>query len=151
MYIKCRYAKKQDIKQIVNIARENNLNSRFVMDKLIPGKFKKRYRSEWVKNFFRKQRGDYLIVADLDKRILGFVLILKKKNQLNIDLVASGKKFRKKGVATSLINYINNEIMKKTDKIIAGTQINNFSAIKMYKKLGFRKKKRSDILLSHSW
>tara|TARA_Y100000590_G_C15396596_1_gene892182 strand:- start:48 stop:734 length:687 start_codon:yes stop_codon:yes gene_type:complete len=141
MYIKCRYAKKQDIKQIVNIARENNLNSRFVMDKLIPEKFKKRYRSEWVKNFFRKQRGDYLIVADLDKRILGFVLILKKKNQLNIDLVASGKKFRKKGVATSLINYINNEIMKKTDKIIAGTQINNFGAIKMYKKLGFRKKK----------
>ena len=57
-------------------------------------------------------------------------------------MVASRKKYRKKGVATSLINYINNEIMKKKDKMIAGTQIDNFGAIKMYKKLGFIKKKK---------
>ena len=40
--------------------------------------------------------------------------------------------------------------MGKKDKIIAGTQINNLVAVKMYKKLGFIKKRR-DILLSHSW
>ena len=139
--IKCRNAKKQDIKQIVNIAKENNLNSRFIMDKLIPVKFKKKYRSEWVKNFFKKQRGDYLLVADRNKKILGFILILKKKNQLIIDLVVSGKKHRKKRAATSLIKYINNKIMKKKDKITAGTQIDNLVAIKMYKKLGFIRKK----------
>ncbi len=142
MHIECRHAKKKDLNQIVNIASEKNFNSRFLVDRLIPEKFKKKYRSEWVKNFFRKQRGDYLVVANLGKRILGFILILKKKNQLNIDLIASGKKFRKKGVATSLINYVNNKIMKKNDKITAGTQINNFGAINMYKKLGFIKKKR---------
>jgi len=142
MHIECRHAKKKDLNQIVNIASEKNFNSRFLVDRLIPEKFKKKYRSEWVKNFFRKQRGDYLVVANLGKRNLGFILILKKKNQLNIDLIASGKKFRKKGVATSLINYVNNKIMKKNDKITAGTQINNFGAIKMYKKLGFIKKKR---------
>ena len=32
--------------------------------------------------------------------------------------------------------------MKKKDKIIAGTQINNLDAIKMYQKLGFIKKKK---------
>ena len=47
--------KKNDIKQIINIAKENNLNSRFLIDKLISKKFKERYRSEWVKNFFRKK------------------------------------------------------------------------------------------------
>ena len=31
--------------------------------------------------------------------------------------------------------------MGKKDKIIAGTQINNLVAVKMYKKLGFIKKK----------
>ena len=139
--VKCRNAKKNDIKQISNIAKENHLNSRFILDKLIPAKFKKEYRSEWVKNFFKKTRGDYLLVAYKNNNILGFVLILKKKQQFVIDLIVSGKKHRKKKVATSLINYINNKIMKKKDKIFAGTQKDNIAAIKMYKNLGFIRKK----------
>ena len=55
-----------------------------------------------------------------------------------------------KKVATSLINYINNKIMKPTYRLSAGTQKNNLAAIKMYKKLGFIKKNR-DILLPYSW
>ena len=123
------------------MAKENNLNSRFLIDKSVSKKFKEKYRSEWVKNFFRKKRGDYLLVVEQNEKILGFMLILKKKNYLTIDLIATSKKYRKRGVATSLINYTNNNIMGKKDKIIAGTQINNLVAIKMYKKLGFIKKK----------
>ena len=140
--LKCRNAKKGDTSQIINIAKENNLNSRFLIDKSISKQFKKKYRSEWVKNFFRKKRGDYFLVVEKNKKILGFILILKKKSHLIIDLIATGKKYRKKGVATSLINYTNNKIMKKKNKIIAGTQINNLDAIKMYQKLGFIKKKK---------
>ena len=139
--LKCRNAKKNDIKQIINVAKENNLNSRFLIDKSVSKKFKEKYRSEWVKNFFRKKRGDYLLVVEQNEKILGFMLILKKKNYLTIDLIATSKKYRKRGVATSLINYTNNNIMGKKDKIIAGTQINNLVAVKMYKKLGFIKKK----------
>ena len=139
--VKCREAKNNDIKKIINIAKDNNINSRFIKDDFIPKRFKIKYRSEWVKNFFRKKRGDYLLVAEKDNKILGFILILKKKNIFNIDLVASGKSNRKKKVASSLINFINNKIMKKKDKIVAGTQIDNLIAIKMYKKLGFIKKK----------
>ena len=80
--VKCRNAKKNDIKQISNIAKENHLNSRFILDKLIPVKFKKEYRSEWVKNFFKKTRGDYLLVAYKNNTILGFVLTLKKKKTI---------------------------------------------------------------------
>lgn len=142
LYVKCRNAKKNDIKQIIKIAKERHLNSRFMADKLIPIKFKEAYRSEWVKNFFKKKRGDFLIVAERNKKILGFILILKKKNQLIIDLIVSSKKYRKKRVATSLVNYINNKIMKKNDRITAGTQMDNLVAIKMYKKLGFLRKKK---------
>ena len=81
------------------------------------------------------------MVVEQNEKILGFMLILKKKNYLTIDLIATSKKYRKRGVATSLINYTNNNIMGKKDKIIAGTQINNLVAVKMYKKLGFIKKK----------
>ena len=139
--IKCRKAKKSDIKKIINLAKENNLKSRFIKDKFIPRSFKIKYRSEWVRNFFRKKRGDYLLVAEKNNKILGFILILKKKKTFNIDLVAAGKKYRKKKVASSLINFINNKIMKNKDKIVAGTQIDNLIAIKMYKKLGFIRKK----------
>ena len=141
MDLGCRNAKKRDIKQIIDIAKQNNFNSRFIADKLISKEFKKRYRSEWIKNFFRKKRGDYLFVSEQNKRILGFVLILKKKNRLIIDLIATSKNFRKKGVATSLINFTNNQIMRKKDKITAGTQINNLAAVKMYQNLGFIEKK----------
>ena len=139
--VKCRNAKKNEIKQIINIAKENNLNSRFIKDKFIPTSFKIKYRSEWVRNFFRKKRGDYLLIAERNNKILGFILIIKKKNLFIIDLIVSDKKYRKKKVATSLINYINNKIMKKKDKIAAGTQIDNLVAIKMYKRLGFIRKK----------
>ena len=139
--LSCRDAKKKDINKIMNIAKENNLDSRFMVDKLIPNKFKKKYRSQWVKNFFNKKRGDYLFVSYQNNEILGFILIIKKKKILIIDLIATSKKYRKKGVATSLINYTNNKLRKKSNKIIAGTQYNNFSAIKMYQKLGFTRKK----------
>ena len=52
-------------------------------------------------------------MVEQNKKILGFMLILKKKNHLTIDLIATSKKYRKKGVATSLINYTNNNIMGK--------------------------------------
>ena len=107
---------------------------------MISSEFKKKYRTEWVQNFFKKQRGDYMLVAEKDKKILGFILILKKANKLIIDLIVTGKKHRKKNAATSLINYTNNKIMKKKDKIVAGTQKDNLIAIKMYKKLGFTQK-----------
>jgi len=139
--LSCRDAKKKDINKIINIAKENNLNSRFMVDKSISNKFKKKYRSQWVKNFFNKKRGDYLFVSYQNNEILGFILIIKKKKILSIDLIATSKKYRKKGVATSLINYTNNKLMKKSNSIIAGTQFNNSAAIEMYQKLGFIRKK----------
>ena len=65
------------------------------------------------KEFFNKKRGDYLFVSYQNNEILGFILIIKKKKILSIDLIATSKKYRKKGVATSLINYTNNKLMKK--------------------------------------
>ena len=81
--IKCRKAKKSDIKKIINLAKENNLNSRFIKDNFIPRSFKIKYRSEWIRNFFRKKRGDYLLVAEKNNKILGFILILKKKKNIH--------------------------------------------------------------------
>ena len=93
--ISCRKSKKKDLGQLLKIAKENNLNSRFILDKFIPEDFKKNYRSEWVKNFFKKKRGDYLLVAT-SKTKYQALFDYKEKNILVIDLIVTSKKYRKK-------------------------------------------------------
>lgn len=77
--------------------------------------------------------------------------MLKKTFGLQIDLIVSSKKYQNKKVGTSLINYINNNYLKKGDIIKAGTQLDNIKANKIYRKLGFVKKKlKSNVYHIHS-
>ena len=141
VYLDCREAKKKDIPQLKKICLENTSNSRFFNDLSLPLKFRKIYRAEWILNFFKKKRGDILIVAYKKKKVIGFILMLKKSFGLQIDLIVSSKNYQNKKVGTSLINYINNNFLKKDNIIKAGTQLDNIKANKIYKKLGFVKKK----------
>lgn len=141
VYLDCREAKKKDIPQLKKICLENTSNSRFFNDLSLPLKFRKIYRAEWILNFFKKKRGDILIVAYKKKKVIGFILMLKKSFGLQIDLIVSSKNYQNKKVGTSLINYTNNNFLKKNNIIKAGTQLNNIKANKIYKKLGFIKNK----------
>ena len=67
--------------------------------------------------------------------------MLKKSFGLQIDLIVSSKKYQNKKVGTSLINYVNNNFLRKNIIIKAGTQLDNVNANRIYKKLGFIKKK----------
>ena len=143
VYLDCREAKKSDIPQLKRICFEDTSNSRFFNDFSLPLKFRKTYRAEWVLNFFKKKRGDILIVAHKNKKVLGFILMLKKSFGLQIDLIVSSKNYQNKKVGTSLINYVNNNFLKRNDFIKAGTQLDNINANIVYKKLGFVKKKNT--------
>ena len=140
-YIDCREVKKEDISQLKKICLEDTSNSRFFNDLRLPVKFRKNFRAEWLLNYFKKKRGDILIVAYNKNKVLGFILMLKKNFGLQIDLIVSSKKHQNKKVGTSLINYVNNNYLKKKDIIRAGTQFDNIKANKIYKKIGFIKQK----------
>ena len=103
VYLDCREAKKKDIPQLKKICLEDTSNSRFFNDLSLPLKFRKTYRAEWILNFFKKKRGDFLIVAYKNKKVIGFILMLKKSFGLQIDLIVSSKKYQNKKVGTSLI------------------------------------------------
>lgn len=135
----CRLAKPQDKLQLLKIVNEKNYNSRFLRDKLLSNKFKNKFKKFWILNYFKNKRGDFLAVSIENKKILGFILLIKDRSFLRIDLIQTGKKFQKRKVASSLINYANNLYLRKDQKIIAGTQQNNNIALKMYKKLGFKR------------
>jgi ribosomal protein S18 acetylase RimI-like enzyme len=106
---------------------------------MLPVKFRNSFRYKWLQNFFKKQRGDLLLVAYKNMKIFGFILILKKKFGLQIDLIVTSKKYQKRKVGTSLINYTIKNYLMKNQVIRAGTQVDNFQANSLYKKLGFKK------------
>ena len=82
---------------------------------------------------------------------IGVYINLKKKNRFIIDLIATSKNFRKR-CCHFTDKFYHNQIMRKKDKITAGTQINNLAAVKMYQNLGFiRKKKERHFVITHSW
>lgn len=135
----CRLVRKFDLKPLRKISLENSSNSHFVQDKRLPYNFRKKFRLNWLNNFFKKKRGDLLVVYE-KKNICGFIMLIIKKNTFVIDLIVTSKTKRKLGVARSLINFVNNNYLKKKkSSIVAGTQSNNSSAIKFYNKMGFKK------------
>jgi len=135
----CRFACKKDFKKIMQICSQNPLGSRFEKDRLISKNFLSIYRSVWLTNFFKKKRGDYLIVAYKKKTILGFVLLIKEVGNLRIDQILVNNRYKKKGVAKTLIKFINNFFFKKYKFILAGTYDHNCIAKRMYIKMGFLK------------
>ena len=136
--ISCRLAKKKDLQQLKIISLEKSWNSRFVQDHKINNKIKYTIRLEWLKNFFKRKRGNYLIVAHKNNRLLGYLILSRIKKKWTIDIIATKEKAQKKGVGSSLINHASKILKKiKIKKIIAGTQSNNAKAISFYKKNGF--------------
>ena len=134
-------ASNKDVAKIKRIALENSSNSRFVKDNFFPKKFRKSFRYSWLNNFFKKKRGDYLIVCDYKKKILGFVLLLKKTSSYQIDLIVVKKDKQSVGVGSSLINYINKRFLRAGVKLVAGTQSDNNKAVGFYKNNGFIRSK----------
>ncbi len=134
----CKLVKKEFKKQIINIAKEKTSNSRFSKDKKIPKNFRRNFRALWMENYFKNKRGNYLIVALKKEIVKGFLLLISNKKKLHIDLIATKKKYQRQGVGESLIKFATHKFSNKFDYLVAGTQYDNVSAIKLYKKLGFK-------------
>jgi ribosomal protein S18 acetylase RimI-like enzyme len=64
-------------------------------------------------NFFRKKRGEYLIISEYNKKVVGFLLILKNKNDYIIDLIAVKKKYQNLGFGTKMIKFLENIVLKR--------------------------------------
>jgi ribosomal protein S18 acetylase RimI-like enzyme len=139
-----RFANSFDKKQILDIAEDSFTNSRFFKDKNIKRYLAKKIKRNWVLNFFRKKRGKYLIVSECKKKVVGFLLILKSKNNYIIDLVAVKKNYQNLGFGTKMIKFLENIILKRNKvKIYVSTQSNNKYSIKLYIKNKFKEKYRN--------
>jgi GNAT superfamily N-acetyltransferase len=139
-----RFANNLDKKNVLNISENSFINSRFFKDKNIKKKLARKIKRNWVLNFFRKKRGEYLIISECHKKVVGFLLILKNKNDYIIDLIAVKKKYQNLGFGTKMIKFLENTVLKRNKvKIYVSTQSNNKDSIKLYIKNKFKVKYRN--------
>jgi len=136
-----RLANSLDKKKILDIAENSFTNSRFFKDKEIERKLARKIKRNWVLNFFIKKRGKYLIVSESNKKVVGFLLILKNKNDYIIDLIAVKKNHQNLGFGTKMIEFLENIVLKRNKvRIYVSTQSNNKDSIKLYIKNKFKVK-----------
>ena len=138
-YNGCRFAVPSDKEVIKKIAAESFIFSRFHLDKRISIDKANKIKSEWAGNFFKGNRGEWMIVFENKEKILGFLLLLKKpENTIVIDLIGVKKESQGKGIGKAMISFaFSNCISDQKSLVIAGTQLSNYKSLKFYSKLGF--------------
>ena len=132
-----RFAQAKDEVDIINLASQSFEYSRFHLDDFFPKKLANTIKGDWVRNFFLGKRGDKMIVAQKGKSIAGFLLVLEEKKGIIIDLIAVDKGFRRQGIASKMISYLE-KVFYGSQRIIVGTQISNIASMKLYENFGFR-------------
>ena len=133
-----RFARAEDEEAVSGLAAKNSTTSRFHLDPLIPRRVADTVKSEWVRNYFCGTRGDQMIVALIQEKVVGFLqLLLGRDNVITVDLIATDHRERRKGIASDMISFL--EIQHPHfSRVRVGTQVSNTVSLRLYEKLGFR-------------
>ncbi len=131
-----RFAEKNDEIEVVNLVRRSFIYSRFHTDDRINNEIANDIKGEWARNFFKGTRGDAMVVAYVNNRIIGFLQLIFNCNCLVIDLIAVDLDFRKMGIASDMILFAQKNY-KDFSQMRVNTQIINIPSLRLYQKLGF--------------
>ncbi len=118
--IKIRQAKSGDLEKIYRIEAEA-------------------YRSPWsVEGLVSEvaSQNSRFFVAELDGKIVGYILIWIVLDELHLLKIATASEYRRRGIASSLIDYVINEF-KRASVLYLEVREKNAIARNFYKKLGF--------------
>lgn len=141
---------------IKRIASQSFLNSRLYSDKNIPKPKADAFYEKLVESFV-EQNGNTVLVARMGNRIAGFVVGVKDEKlsrYLSKDLgylwlIAVAENFTGRGVGSVLIREFLDAFSRKVCLIEIGTQINNYTALRLYQRNNF--KVVSSLITFHKW
>ncbi len=144
--IKIRRAEPKDEPQVRFIATNSFTKTRFHADPSIDNEIANIIKEEWAGNYFSGARGDEMLVAELNGKVIGFNQILIRDNIAIIDLIAVDKDYQGRGAGKKMIA----ELQKSYPSVRVGTQLANNGSIALYEKMGFTFENASYVLHYHA-
>ncbi|MFQ5648577.1 MAG: GNAT family N-acetyltransferase [bacterium] len=132
-----RFAEAEDEAQTVELGRKAFRFARFHLDSHFSTAMADRIKAEWVRNYFKGKRGEYMVVAVKDGRVTGFLQLLQNPDGvLTIDLIGVDQRYRRQGIARNMIAFAMTHCPHST--MTVGTQMVNIASIRLYEEMGFR-------------
>jgi ribosomal protein S18 acetylase RimI-like enzyme len=132
-----RFASPEDASAVERVGREGFAWSRFHLDPRIDKAAADEIKAQWVANFFRGVRGDYMVVGGQAGEAAAFLQLLAGADGvLTIDLIAVAPSQRRKGLAAAMIRFAAHHCPGVT-RLRVGTQAANIDSLRLYQRLGF--------------
>jgi ribosomal protein S18 acetylase RimI-like enzyme len=133
-----RSATPNDQESVGQLAESTFRFSRFHLDPGFSKTIANKIKAEWARNFFRGLRGKYLLLAERNQLVVGFVLLLNPTpDEFVIDLIGVDSEHQGRGIGRSLVSSLWTHF-SNCRKITVGTQVANINSVRLYEKLGFR-------------
>lgn len=119
-----RQVQPQDIFSVIKIAYES-----------LPERY-----NPLIFNFFYESFPQGFLVAEKNKKLIGFIIVAKTSNKtVRIPMIAVRKGYRRNGIGSALINKLFEKLILQNFQLIdLEVKTNNKPAIKFYKKHGFK-------------
>ena len=134
---------------LVDLACEAGLYSRFATDKRFGSQARKRLYKEWIESCVRGELADDIFVIYNQQKIAGLIAV-KYGTIAKIALVAVGSEYRRQGYGDALISTaFDCAAQKGCSEIEVVTQGDNVQAMSLYKKSGFCEIQRQKVC--HIW
>lgn len=144
-----RAARPDDANAVEHVARTSFEMSRFHLDPLLAPGLADEIKARWAANFFRGQRGDFMVVAEHEGQVAGFLqLLLTHDGVLVIDLIAVLAQSRGRGLGAAMIAYAAHHC-GSPKRFRVGTQVANATSLALYQKMGFRVAQSAYMLHMH--
>ncbi|MEZ4372065.1 MAG: GNAT family N-acetyltransferase [Polyangiaceae bacterium] len=131
-----RVARPEDAEAVERIAATSFSFTRFHLDPQVEQAHANQIKGQWAANFFKGKRGDAMVVAELDGRVVGFNQLLHTPDAQVIDLIAVDADARRAGAAGAMMSV--GESLYSGDRIRVGTQVANIPSMRLYEAMGFR-------------
>lgn len=145
------YSKKNISEELMLLALQSGVHSRFSIDKhFVHNEYKKLY-SAWIeKSILHKIAFDVIVYAGCDNHVKGFISLESKGANGSIGLLAVDKNFRGKSIGKTLVKEACVRFNKQGyKKVMVTTQRKNITACHFYENLGFSLVKTENVY--HFW
>jgi ribosomal protein S18 acetylase RimI-like enzyme len=142
----------EDAEQVLDIAGSCFRFSRFHVDPDVPLAMAHRIKREWIANYVRGLRGDRLLVARVNGRVVGFLAVMSvpegERRVRVIDLVGVRADDQQRGVGMALVAAFLDSSERADGKRVI-TQAANIRSLRLYQRFGFRVTRTGYVLHMH--